>query len=304
MKNILARLLVFLIGVPLIFVVVVFLPQFNHLALNCVVVLFCAIGAVEFAGILRKKNLNVSTPEAVIFGGLIPFTMLLYVSFGWTPFLVAASVLICAAYCLICCALSSAAGLKDAATHLAAGFSVILYPGLFFGCTILMSGLSVPADGQTTLLVTCLFMVFASDGAAWLFGMLFGRNNKGFIAASPNKSIAGFIAGIAASIIIGVWASSVPRIGSLWNPDVFMMPKFSPNICGIILGLSTGVASIVGDLAESAIKRSTSVKDSGILIPGRGGVLDSIDSLSLAAPGFFIVYNVLFRFNEVIAIPL
>jgi phosphatidate cytidylyltransferase len=132
--------------------------------------------------------------------------------------------------------------------------------------------------------------------------MLFGRNNKGLIAASPNKSVAGFAAGVFGPVIVGVWAAMVPAVDTIWNPDVFMLPKFSPNFCAVALGLCTGIAAVVGDLAESAIKRSTAVKDSGIIMPGRGGILDSIDSLTLAAPVFFIVYNVLFMLHEVIVI--
>jgi phosphatidate cytidylyltransferase len=290
MRNILERLLVFLLGVPALLAVVFFLPQKNHLVLNMVVIVFCVLGALEFSSILKKKNLKLHAAEAIVLGGLSPLTMTLYVSFGWTPFLVAASALVCAAYCLIRCAFTGAQKLEEACTHLAAGFSLIFYPGLLLGCIILMSGLSDSAGAQTTILVTYLCMVLVNDGAAWLFGMLFGKGNKGIVAASPNKSIAGFIAGVAASVAVGIFAS-------LWAPGVFEAAYFPAAASGILLGLSTGIASIVGDLAESAIKRSSGVKDSGGLMPGRGGILDSVDSLSLAAPVFFIIYHALFNIS-------
>jgi phosphatidate cytidylyltransferase len=63
---------------------------------------------------------------------------------------------------------------------------------------------------------------------------------------------------------------------------------------GVLLGLCAGIAATLGDLSESVIKRSAGVKDSGSLILGRGGALDSIDSLALAAPIYYLVYQVLF----------
>jgi phosphatidate cytidylyltransferase len=61
-----------------------------------------------------------------------------------------------------------------------------------------------------------------------------------------------------------------------------------------MLGLFTGIAAVLGDLAESALKRSAGVKDSGSLIPGRGGILDTIASLALSAPVFYVGYRLLF----------
>ena len=54
-----------------------------------------------------------------------------------------------------------------------------------------------------------------------------------------------------------------------------------------ILGFITSIAGIIGDLIESVIKRSLECKDSGTLIPGRGGLLDSIDSIIIAAPVYY-----------------
>ena len=55
---------------------------------------------------------------------------------------------------------------------------------------------------------------------------------------------------------------------------------------GFFLGLSTAAAAAIGDLVESVLKRSANMKDSGKIIPGRGGMLDSIDSLLFGAPVF------------------
>jgi phosphatidate cytidylyltransferase len=58
----------------------------------------------------------------------------------------------------------------------------------------------------------------------------------------------------------------------------------------ILFGAGAGFFTITGDLAESALKRSADVKDSGGVIPGRGGILDSIDSWLLTAPMFYFVF--------------
>ncbi|MDR0495298.1 MAG: phosphatidate cytidylyltransferase, partial [Treponema sp.] len=97
--------------------------------------------------------------------------------------------------------------------------------------------------------------------------------------------IAGFIGGIFASVVVGTGAALI-------FPEIFV--SGSP-IAGSLLGLLTGLAAAFGDLGESAIKRSSGIKDSGTIIPGRGGVLDSIDSVIFAAPVFYIAFRLLFR---------
>ena len=90
------------------------------------------------------------------------------------------------------------------------------------------------------------------------------------------------------SLIIG---SSAP----LLFPAAFTTHQTLPRlVAGIILGLCVGIVAIIGDLAESTIKRSGEVKDSGFIIPGRGGILDSVDSIALAAPVFYALYWILF----------
>ena len=117
--------------------------------------------------------------------------------------------------------------------------------------------------------------------------MLFGKNNRGLIPASPNKSIAGFIGGIIVSVFIGVAAT-------VYFSDAFSSTVMTPICSGALLGFGAGIAAIFGDLGESALKRSAGVKDSGTLILGRGGALDTIDSMALAAPVYFLIYQILF----------
>jgi phosphatidate cytidylyltransferase len=121
------------------------------------------------------------------------------------------------------------------------------------------------------------------DSLAWLFGVLLGKNNRGLIKASPNKSIAGFIGGFAGTILTGCIAH-------------FLFPQAFTGSLVKILVLSFFIAfvAIIGDLVESVLKRSVEIKDSGSIIPGRGGVLDSIDSIVFVAPVYYFGINFLF----------
>jgi phosphatidate cytidylyltransferase len=160
---------------------------------------------------------------------------------------------------------------------------------------VLISSWNRPA-----MLLLFLFITFGNDSLAWLLGTLFGANNRGIIAVSPNKSIAGFIGGFLGSILVAVGAVFLfPDIFSVFakttgsldlNISALKLVPFA-----IVLGLCTGIAATLGDLAESAIKRSCDFKDSGNFILGRGGVLDSIDSIAASAPVFFILVNSFFQ---------
>ena len=128
-------------------------------------------------------------------------------------------------------------------------------------------------------------MVFFCDSFAWFFGVLFGKNNKGLIKASPNKSIAGFCGGIFGSVLSGVMC------WYLWNDLFTGTSEKTVNIWVLAgLGFVMSFCSILGDLVESVFKRSADCKDSGSIIPGRGGVLDSIDSIVFTAPVFFMYH--------------
>jgi phosphatidate cytidylyltransferase len=260
--------------------ITLFLPQFNHLALNILIILFSALGALEFAAILGQKKMRVRPAEALILGALAPAAMTVRSSLGRGPAL--SAVLAAGAFWLLASRVfRREEKLRDYTERTAAGLSLMIYPGLFMACIVQMSGF----PRANLVILVFLLIVFANDSAAWAAGMLFGRGNQGIIPASPNKSIAGFIGGIGASILIGAGA------------ELLVKPAFSsplPPWRGIAIGLGTGIAANLGDLAESAMKRSSGLKDSGSLIPGRGGVLDSIDSIALAAPVFYLLYRVFY----------
>jgi phosphatidate cytidylyltransferase len=288
MKKIIQRLLVFFIGLPFIFGMILLLPQYYHLALNLLVVILSALGAMEFSVLLAQKKLNVSKTEAAILGALLPSVMILILNLNLSDILFPAVITVVVSWMLVSRIFARGNTLDNFLGQLAAYFAVLLYPGLPIVWLVRMSRWE---ENAGIIIIAFLLVVFCTDGLAWVMGMLFGKGNQGIIPISPNKSIAGFIGGAIASIIIGAGAA-------LSFPEVFV-PRFDsfvgiPSVAGALLGLLTGIASVFGDLGESAIKRSSGLKDSGTIIPGRGGVLDSIDSVVLAAPVYYLIFSLLF----------
>ncbi|MDR1249747.1 MAG: phosphatidate cytidylyltransferase [Treponema sp.] len=282
MNKLIQRLLVFIIGLPLVAALVLCLPQKNHVAVNVTVILLSALGAVEFAAMLRKKGPAVSPWEAGILGSLIPAAMTLMVSFGFGGQSISLVLVMGASWLLISRIFTAADQFDPIISRIGSGFAVMIYPGLFLAWIIRMS--LIPRSDMAILMF--LLIIIANDSAAWAMGILFGKGNRGIISASPNKSAAGFVGGFAASILVGVGAAR-------FAPETFPSRLAGP-LSGIILGFVSGLAGTLGDLGESAMKRSANIKDSGTIIPGRGGILDTVDSMALAAPVYYGLYRLLF----------
>lgn len=126
-----------------------------------------------------------------------------------------------------------------------------------------------------TLMVAMVLVVAVADIGAYFSGKAFGRH-KLAPKVSPAKTWEGFWGGVLACLLLSVVA---------WY---FMPAQMSHIELGSVITvvLITGVASVVGDLTVSMVKRESGVKDSGNLLPGHGGVLDRLDSLCAAAPVF------------------
>jgi phosphatidate cytidylyltransferase len=145
---------------------------------------------------------------------------------------------------------------------------------------------------QRFLLIFILFSVWAGDIAAYFVGKNFGKRKLAPIV-SPNKSWEGAIASTAASIgiaaLVFYFADQIAALftsqSGLWHADHFLSGRIPvPWGHAIALGILTNIAAQFGDLFESALKRDAGVKDSGMLLPGHGGLLDRIDALLFAIP--------------------
>lgn len=119
-------------------------------------------------------------------------------------------------------------------------------------------------------LVMCLIMVWTNDCFAYMGGSLFGKH-KMWPRHSPGKTWEGTAIGVVFAVLVGIF------VGPLFNAGI---QRFD----WAILGLICGVVGTLGDLAESMLKRSVGVKDSGNIMPGHGGFLDRFDSLLFILP--------------------
>ncbi len=156
-----------------------------------------------------------------------------------------------------------------------------LVNGFFFFVPLLIS-LSALHQIDSTLVLLLLALIWTADSGAYFVGRAFGKN-KLLPSVSPGKTIEGAAGG--ALFSLGVMFIYV-RFG-------FENATFEQYFFYGILSLVVTLTSILGDLFESLHKRIAGVKDSGILLPGHGGLFDRIDSLTASAPIFFLAYSFL-----------
>ncbi len=155
-------------------------------------------------------------------------------------------------------------------------FGLLYIPWLFNFVTKIIY-LSPRTDaGDTTgqyYLIYLIVVTKFSDMGAYVFGSLFGKHPFA-PHISPKKTWEGFFGALFSSLLGGCWLYVLMpgRLSALRFEDI------------AILSLVLGAVAVVGDLAESIIKRSTHAKDSSHILPGIGGTLDLIDSLLFTAP--------------------
>jgi phosphatidate cytidylyltransferase len=155
----------------------------------------------------------------------------------------------------------------------------LLYIGLTMSA---LPALHEDAEGNGPSLLTFLFcVVWAGDVAALYVGRAWGRR-KLAPSLSPNKTWLGSIASIAGSLLITEGLLELSAELTRLNFARLSFP--SESWYWFAMAVLVNIAAQVGDLAESALKRSVGAKDSGTILPGHGGILDRIDALLLAAP--------------------
>jgi phosphatidate cytidylyltransferase len=276
-KSFRSRLLLVGIAFPLLAVIILVVPHVHHLAVNLLAVGVSLLGGMEMAALFRARRIPTSSMLAPILGASVPAGVFLEVAgalpAGWLGIWVPAAL---GAILVRAVLIRKNRNLAEVLSYSSSSFFTFLYPGFFLSWFVRLS--SLPEPSLSILFFLCL--VFGNDMAAYFAGSLWGASSRLNLPVSPQKSVVGFAGGLFGSlVVVGLFLLLTPGF-----------PRFGLPL-DIVLGLSTGVTVILGDLLESGLKRSAGVKDSGIVIPARGGILDSVDSMILTAPLFYYFFT-------------
>ncbi len=275
MKQLTKRLLLFFLGTPLLVGIILFLPMYNHLAWNFVIFLGSLAGASELHKILTKK-FNIKLRKLSFAGGYLPVAAYLEMTvFSFPGFTSLVLIVMISILMIREVFLSNQEDIQNVIVRISSSIIVFIYPGLFMAYAI---KISIFPDASY-LIFLFLILVFINDSMAFVGGSLFGRKYTKLFLVSPNKSSIGFLSGFVFTIIVGF----IFKI--IFPVSISFLQMF-------ILSSLCSISSNAGDLIESAIKRSALVKDSGHLMPGRGGILDSIDSILFSAPIYYFTLTI------------
>ena len=278
MNKVAQRLLVFFIGVPAV-IAIVSLSQFNYIALNIIVTVASAFAANEFYNMAKNKYKLFPKTAIIIFTALQPFFAYNFILIDM-DFANLIWIMVLEIFLFMGAESLFSKNFDFSLEKISTTLLIMFYCGYMMTFLTRLTSLK---ENATIFIYLYFILVFMCDSGAWFFGVLFGKSTRGFFKASPNKSLVGFFGGIITAIACGILFKFIfPTIffGSIWKI--------------IIVSIATSLAAIIGDLIESVFKRSLGVKDSGNIIPGRGGLLDCLDSLILGAPVYYIGIHFLY----------
>jgi len=223
------------------------------------------IAAFELHRLLWREGTGLSAAWCMVVVAVVYTTASLGV-FDGEEYLALTGVVICTMLILTVAWILKQGG-KDPGTDLGGILLHVVLIALPFSAMIHMFSYG------TAVFVGFMVMLWTADTGAYLVGRSLGRT-KLLPAVSPNKTIEGFLGGVASTI-------GVAYLFALYQPALDTSTWL---VCGALVA----VTSTLGDLLESAFKRSRGVKDSGTILPGHGGMLDRFDGALLAAPAMML----------------
>ena len=266
------RIIVAAVAIPVLFVIMFFLPP---VCMGFLTALICGFAAFEFMTALSPGIQLKNKVFTVAAAALIPLTKVTNYPTARTMAVVILYAVVVFVDGIITYGREKDIEFKD----LAYGFFIgIVYP-------MMLSSLVMLKDmylGKYLVLLPVV-VTFCCDSGAYFAGVYFGRH-KVTPRVSPNKSAEGFLGGVLTGIVCmfiycGIIALATDIRVNFWAVALY--------------GILGSVAVEIGDLAFSLIKRLVGIKDYGKLIPGHGGMLDRFDSMSFAAPVIYVLVVVL-----------
>jgi phosphatidate cytidylyltransferase len=263
------RVLTALVLIPLVLVLVFLGPRWQWL-FTLFVAVVAALAGWEFLGLADQAG--ATSPRIAV---LIALLALFACNLQWPDWTTAIFVILSLGLLVYCTFLRP---VQQVITDAASSIFCLVYIGLTL---IALPTLREESNGPS--LVAFLFcVVWAGDIAALYVGRAWGRH-KLAPKLSPNKSWEGALGSVAGSLLVTGGLLGLAHLMAVqWDSAQLSYPE--DLWYWLVLAVVVNIAAQVGDLAESALKRSAGVKDSGTLLPGHGGVLDRIDALLLAAP--------------------
>ncbi len=248
-----------LTGAVVLPLLILFILKGSVFLFSCLIVLLSFLGLNEFYRMALPARKTEGLLASVV-GALVPLALL---SSDDRRFLVAITLLVILFGSLLLFRITDIRSVAAEAALLLMGF---LYVPLLLGHFMLLR--LAPHGIQWIFLL--MIIVMAGDTMAFYVGCNLGKR-KLYPIVSPNKSIEGSFGGLAGSLC-----------GAFIAKGTFF-PELSVVDC-CVTALVLGVLGQVGDLFESLLKRSFGVKDSGIIVPGHGGILDRLDSILFTVP--------------------
>lgn len=259
-SNLAVRLITVAVAGPLLLGLLFFGPVWGWALL---VLVASALAGYELFGMTHREDAVARLLGVLL---VVAFGAALYVGTEQPFVLLAAVLLVPIVAALI--PLWRLGEMQTAAQRMLAGIAGPFYVGgLVTTVALLRRDLG---DAGPSFVFLTLTIAWMGDTGGYTFGRLFGKT-KLYEAVSPKKTREGFLGSV-------LFAAGAALAASLTYLPVI------PWSHGLLLGVVGGALGQCGDLAESLLKRSTGVKDSGALLPGHGGILDRIDALMVVAP--------------------
>lgn len=264
------RVLVGVVFVPLLLVIMLFLPD---IVFSLVVALISAVCAYEFlraVGADKNRRIAVYAVVSAVILALNGHHLRVYTQFSTMLFLL---VLLMFVEAVAAYKTERELALKDILSAIFAGAIIPYFLSKLTALNLL---------GNEYVLIPFV-VAFITDAGAYFVGVFLGKR-KAFPNVSPKKTIEGCIGGVCIGVISTV----------LYGLIVMLVTDLEPNFLSlIVIGLVGAVVTEIGDLAFSLIKREYDVKDFGNLLPGHGGMLDRFDSMVFCAPAVSLMMAIL-----------